>query len=49
MEVIWGQLGYAGLFVVDLMGKSSRLALLWREAKEIEIQNYSHVAILMQL
>jgi hypothetical protein len=41
MEVIRGQLGYAGLFVVDLVGKSGRLALLWREAEEIEIQNYS--------
>ena len=41
MEVIWGQLGYARLFVVDPVGKSSGLALLWREVEEIEIQNYS--------
>ena len=41
MEVILGQLGYAGLFVVDPVGKSGGLALLWREVEEIEIQNYS--------
>ena len=48
MEVIWGQLGYASLFVVDPVGKSGGLALLWKEVEEIEIQNYS-TAILTQL
>jgi hypothetical protein len=41
MKVIRGQLGYAGLFVVDLVGKSGGLALLWRKVEELEIQNYS--------
>ena len=41
MEVIRSQLGFDGLFVVDPMGKSSGLALLWREVEEIEIQNFS--------
>jgi hypothetical protein len=41
MEVIRGQLGYAGMFVVDPVGKSGGLALLWREVDELEIQNYS--------
>jgi hypothetical protein len=45
MEVIWGQLGYVGLFAVDPVGKSGRLALLWREVEEIEIQNYSRCHI----
>ena len=41
MEVIRSQLGYAGMFVVDPVGKSGGLALLWREVNELEIQNYS--------
>jgi endonuclease/exonuclease/phosphatase family metal-dependent hydrolase len=41
MEVIRSQLGYAGMFVVDPVGKSGGLALLWRVVEEIEIQNYS--------
>ena len=41
MEVILGKLGYASLFMVDPVGKSGGLALLWREVEEIEIQNYS--------
>jgi hypothetical protein len=41
MEVIRGQLGYAGMFVVDSVGKSGGIALLWREVEELEIQNYS--------
>ena len=45
IEVIRGQLGYAGLFVMDPVGKSGGLALLWRKVEEIEIQNYSHCNI----
>jgi hypothetical protein len=41
IEVIRGQLGYAGRFVVDSVEKSGGLALLWREVDELEIQNYS--------
>jgi exonuclease III len=41
MEVIRSQLGFDGLFVVDPVGKSGGLALLWREVEEIEIQNFS--------
>ena len=41
MEVIRGQLFYASMFVVDPVGKSSGLALLWRDIEELEIQNYS--------
>jgi exonuclease III len=41
IEVIRSQLGYAGMFVVDPVGKNGCLALLWKEVKELEIQNYS--------
>ena len=41
MEAIRSQLGYVGMFVVELVGKSGGLALLWREVDELEIQNYS--------
>jgi hypothetical protein len=42
MEVIRGQLGYAGLFVVDPMGKERRTSTYYGErSKKLEIQNYS--------
>jgi hypothetical protein len=41
MELISYKLGYFGLFVVDCIGRSGGLALLWREEVSVEIKNYS--------
>jgi exonuclease III len=41
METIRVKLGYTGLFVVDSVGLSSGLALLWKEEQEVEIQNFT--------
>jgi exonuclease III len=41
MEWIRVKLGFAGLFVVDPVGRSGGLALLWKEENELEIQNFS--------
>ena len=35
------RLGFQSLFVVEPVERSGGLALLWRVAKELEIQNYS--------
>jgi hypothetical protein len=35
------KLGFEGLFVVDPIGWSKGLALIWKEKNELEIQNYS--------
>jgi exonuclease III len=41
MEGIRVKLGFEGLFVVEPIGQSGGLALLWKEAHELEIQNYT--------
>jgi hypothetical protein len=41
MEVIHHKLGFPNLFVVDCVGKSGGLALLWGDEIVVEIQNYS--------
>jgi hypothetical protein len=41
MEGIRVRLGFEGLFVVDPVGRSGGLALLWRESNALEIQNYT--------
>jgi hypothetical protein len=41
MEWIRVKLGFAGMFVVEPVGRSGGLALLWKEENELEIQNYS--------
>jgi exonuclease III len=50
MEQIRVRIGFEGLFVVDLIGKSGGLALLWRESNTLEIQNYSrwHINAVMK-
>jgi hypothetical protein len=35
------KLGFAGLFVVDYVGRIGGLALMWKEEAALEIQNYS--------
>lgn len=35
------KLGFARMFVVEPMGKSRGLALMWKEEDQLEIQNYS--------
>jgi hypothetical protein len=35
------KLGFERMFVVDYVGRSGGLALLWKEEVELEIQNYS--------
>jgi hypothetical protein len=41
MEGIRVKLGYNGMFMVELVGRSGGLALLWRETQELEIQNFT--------
>jgi hypothetical protein len=41
MEWIRVKLGFASVFAVDPMGKSGGITLLWREGKDLEIQNFS--------
>ena len=41
MDRIRVKLGCTGLFVVDLVGRSGRLALLWNDYDSIFIQNFS--------
>ena len=40
MEVIQIKLGFTCPFVVDLAGKSGRLALLWDDDSGVSIQNF---------
>jgi hypothetical protein len=42
MEHIRYKSGFQNLFVVDSVGKSGGLALLWGEDVVVDIQNYSH-------
>jgi hypothetical protein len=42
MEVIRYKLGFKCMFVVDCVGKSGGLALLWGDEILVEIQNFSH-------
>ena len=39
MEFFRVKFGFDGLFVVDLVGRSGGLLLLWKEKNEVEIQN----------
>ena len=41
MEVVRIKLGFAKAFVVDSVGRSGGLALIWKDEGEVEIQNYS--------
>jgi hypothetical protein len=41
LEYIRVKLGFTGLFVVDPVGKSGGLALLWKDERTLEIYNYS--------
>jgi hypothetical protein len=41
MELIHCKLGFKNLFVVDSVGKSDDLALLWGEEIIVDIQNFS--------
>jgi hypothetical protein len=41
MEFVHVRLGFEGLFVVDPVGRSRGLALLWKEKNEVEIQNHT--------
>ena len=45
MERFRVKFGYEGLFVVEPVGQSGGLALFWRVAEELEIQNYSQIHI----
>jgi hypothetical protein len=39
--IVRNKLGFEGMLVVDPLGQSGGLALLWQEANEVNIQNYS--------
>jgi hypothetical protein len=41
LEKVRCKMGFEGLFVVDPVGRSGGLALLWKEANSLEIFNYS--------
>jgi hypothetical protein len=41
MKFIQVRLGFEGPFVVDPIGRSGGLPLLWKEKNEVEIQNYT--------
>jgi hypothetical protein len=41
METVWVKHGFRGLFVVDPIGRSGGLALIWCEENELTIQNFS--------
>ena len=41
MELIRIKTGFLNLFVVDCVGRSGELALLWDDETELSIQNYS--------
>jgi exonuclease III len=41
MERVRVRIGFEGLFVVEPIGKSGGLAMLWRDSNTLEIQNYS--------
>jgi hypothetical protein len=42
MEWLCVKLGFASCFVVEPIGRSGGLALLWKEEREVEIYNYSY-------
>jgi exonuclease III len=42
MEKVRTQLGFDNMFVVECVGRSGGLAMLWRAEAEVEIQNFSH-------
>lgn len=50
MERIRSQLGFHNLFVVESIGKSGGLALLWGEDENVEIQNFSqnHINVVVK-
>jgi exonuclease III len=41
MEWIRVKFGFAGMFVIDPVGRSGGLELFWKETDELEIQNFS--------
>jgi hypothetical protein len=41
MQIVRNKLGFEGMLVVNPLGQSGGLALLWQEANEVNIQNYS--------
>lgn len=45
LERIRIRLGFDGLFVVEPIGRSEGLALLWKEERDLEIYNYSRYHI----
>jgi hypothetical protein len=47
MEMVRPKIGFDNLFVVECVGKSGGLALLWEDGCEVEVQN-SVIDILMQ-
>lgn len=51
LERIRVKLGFEGLFVVDPVGRSGGLALLWKESGSLEIQNFTrrHINAVVQV
>ena len=41
MQRVRHKVGFDGMFVVDPIGTSGGLAFLWKDASDMEIQNYS--------
>jgi exonuclease III len=42
MEIIRCKLHFENMFVVDSMGKSGGMALIWGEEVSVRVQNFSH-------
>ncbi|GLT53039.1 hypothetical protein SLA2020_263360 [Shorea laevis] len=49
MHLIRNKIGFDGMVAVDSIGLSGGLALLWQEANEVSIQNYSlrHISVVI--
>jgi hypothetical protein len=47
----WSILGYAGLFTIDLIGRSGGLAFMGMDEQEVDILNYSlrHISTVITL
>jgi exonuclease III len=39
MEIVRNKMGFSNMFVVDCIGRSGGLGLLWRDEAKVEVQN----------
>ena len=50
MERLRVRMGFEGMFIVDPMGRSGGIALMWKKGDEFEIQNYTlrHISAIVR-